>query len=84
MLWIIILDFKKLKNHESSIRNLVETFFLQRLTKEKCELCASFVIYIMKLKCSTVDSGGAPPEFLGSEKGQSLSEFSYYYEHPWI
>ena len=44
---------------------------------------------------SAVDSGGAgvaraPPEFGGSEKGRSLisalliSEFSYYYEHPWI
>ena len=69
--------FKKVKNHESSIRNLIETFLLQRLTKEKCELCDSFVIYIMKLKCSTVDSGSAggaraPPEFGGSEKGQSL------------
>ena len=40
---------------------------------------------------SAVDSGGAggaraPPEFGGSEKGQSLisAEFSYYHEHPWI
>ena len=41
---------------------------------------------------SAVDSGGAggaraPAEFGGSEKGQSLisvSEFSYYYEHPRI
>ena len=43
---------------------------------------------IVHIPFSAVDSGGAgggraPPEF-GAKPDFCLSEFSYYYEHPWI
>ena len=58
-----------------------------------CQLDFKIFFSLAKTSSSGVDSGGAggaraPPEFGGSEKGAKpdfcSSEFSYYYEHPWI